>query len=80
VPRRPAGERRNGVALQVAGALGEAHQQGVIHRDLKPANVMIAPKGQARVPDVGLALETRFVLLSRIGSGAPGLLDSDGAK
>ncbi len=55
------GERRFlDLAIQMADALGAAHQKGVTHRDLKPANVMIAEPlagGEERVKilDFGLA-------------------------
>lgn len=41
-------------AIDVCGALKQAHDFGVIHRDLKTANLMIAKTGEIKLTDFGI--------------------------
>ena len=43
------------LALEIAGALEEAHGRGILHRDLKPGNILLTAKGASKLIDFGLA-------------------------
>jgi serine/threonine protein kinase len=41
--------------MQTAEGLAAAHDAGLIHRDIKPSNLLVDPKGDVRILDLGLA-------------------------
>lgn len=45
------------IARDVALALCAISDAGLVHRDVKPQNVLLAPTGEAKLTDLGLAME-----------------------
>jgi hypothetical protein len=42
-------------AIEIARALGAAHERLIVHRDVKPQNVLISVEGGAKITDFGIA-------------------------
>jgi eukaryotic-like serine/threonine-protein kinase len=42
-------------AIEIARALGAAHEHQIVHRDVKPDNVLIGEEGGAKITDFGIA-------------------------
>jgi tRNA A-37 threonylcarbamoyl transferase component Bud32 len=42
-------------AIELARALGAAHEHQIVHRDVKPQNVLLAAEGTAKITDFGIA-------------------------
>lgn len=43
------------IAIQLSGALAEAHRHDIVHRDIKPSNILVDDSGRAWLTDFGIA-------------------------
>ena len=56
------------ILLQLCGALGEAHERGIVHRDIKPSNVIVGERGGRK--DIAKLLDFGLAAAATAGTGA----------
>lgn len=70
------------IIRQMADALSEAHQAGIVHRDIKPNNILLRTDGTPILVDLGIAAVQSGPKLTRTGSliGTPHYMSPEQAR
>ena len=73
-------ERARRLIAEVAEALDEAHEHGIVHRDIKPENILLDKRGAAHVADFGIARSLEGTRLTGGMIGTPEYMSPEQAR